>query len=475
MAFSFPASPATNDTYTVGSRTYTWTGSVWEMTGGLITTSQLTDLGVTTGKIDNLAITAGKLASDAVTTAKILDANVTAGKLASGAAVTNIGYTPANIAGPTFTGTVVLPSTTSIGTVTSTEIGYVDGVTSAIQTQLDSKITATTDVTSNRNVVINGNMAVWQRGTSFADSAFGLTVDRWEAGRGGFASGLTVSRQTGPTNFQYCARVQRASGNTSTQNIRFATTLETVNSLPLAGKTVTVSFYARAGANFSTSSSQIEVFLRSGTTTDAVRIGAGDTFATGAATPASLTQPLTTSWQRFSVSGSVASTATQLALIVYASPTGTAGANDWYEITGVQLEAGAVATPFEFEDFGTTLNKCQRYYQKSYAYATVPASAGGIQQGLVFAGSYNAASQGHNVGQITFQTALRAAPTVTIYGYSPATAGVVSNVQGTNLAAGSGTAQFANEYGAHVYNNSGGTITPNLGGYMFHFVASAEL
>jgi hypothetical protein len=42
-------------------------------------------------------------------------------------------------ASPTFTGTVVLPSTTSIGTVTNTELGYVDGVTSAIQTQLDSK------------------------------------------------------------------------------------------------------------------------------------------------------------------------------------------------------------------------------------------------------------------------------------------------------------------------------------------------
>ncbi len=39
----------------------------------------------------------------------------------------------------TFTGDVVLPTNTSIGTVTSTEIGYVDGVTSAIQTQLDAK------------------------------------------------------------------------------------------------------------------------------------------------------------------------------------------------------------------------------------------------------------------------------------------------------------------------------------------------
>jgi hypothetical protein len=45
----------------------------------------------------------------------------------------------APLSGPTFTGTVTLPSTTSIGTVSSTEIGYVDGVTSSIQTQLNAK------------------------------------------------------------------------------------------------------------------------------------------------------------------------------------------------------------------------------------------------------------------------------------------------------------------------------------------------
>ena len=39
----------------------------------------------------------------------------------------------------TFTGDVVLPVNTSIGTVLSTEIGYLDGVTSAIQTQIDAK------------------------------------------------------------------------------------------------------------------------------------------------------------------------------------------------------------------------------------------------------------------------------------------------------------------------------------------------
>jgi len=41
-----------------------------------------------------------------------------------------------------------------------------------------------------------------------------------------------------------------------------------------------------------------------------------------------------------------------------------AATSNYWQITGVQLEAGAVATPFEFEDYGTTLVKCQRYYTK---------------------------------------------------------------------------------------------------------------
>jgi hypothetical protein len=59
------------------------------------------------------------------------------------ASVTNLNL-KADKASPTFTGTVVLPTTTSIGTITSTELGYVDGVTSSIQTQLDSKLATTT-------------------------------------------------------------------------------------------------------------------------------------------------------------------------------------------------------------------------------------------------------------------------------------------------------------------------------------------
>ena len=59
--------------------------------------------------------------------------------------VTKLFYTTARsalnapLASPTFTGTVTLPNTTAIGDVSSTEIGYVNGVTSAIQTQIDTK------------------------------------------------------------------------------------------------------------------------------------------------------------------------------------------------------------------------------------------------------------------------------------------------------------------------------------------------
>ena len=47
--------------------------------------------------------------------------------------------TYAPLSGPTFTGTVSLPSTTSIGNVDATELGYLDGVTSGVQSQLDAK------------------------------------------------------------------------------------------------------------------------------------------------------------------------------------------------------------------------------------------------------------------------------------------------------------------------------------------------
>jgi hypothetical protein len=76
----------------------------------------------------------------------------------------------ANLSGPTFTGTVVLPSTTSIGDASATEIGYLDGVTSSIQTQLNAKAASSTAVTLTGTETLT-NKRITKRTVSIADSA----------------------------------------------------------------------------------------------------------------------------------------------------------------------------------------------------------------------------------------------------------------------------------------------------------------
>ena len=226
-----------------------------------------------------------------------------------------------------------------------------------------------------RNFIINGGMDVWQRGTSIAIAAAAKTFasDRFWAARGGNVAGSTVSRQaTGDTTnlpfIQYCARVQRDSGNTSTQFISFNQDIETVNSIPLAGRTVTLSFYARAGANFSATSSALPVSIVTGTGTDQSL----STGYTGQVTAFSGTATLTTTWQRFTFTGSIGATATQIGIQPYYVPIGTAGANDYFEITGIQLEVGSVAT--QFSRAGATIQgelaACQRYYFRQSASAS---------------------------------------------------------------------------------------------------------
>jgi hypothetical protein len=96
---------------------------------------------------------------------------------------------------------------------------------------------------------------------------------------------------------------------------------------------------------------------------------------------------LTTSWQRFSATGTISSSATQIQIYFFSQPTGTAGAADYFDITGVQLEVGNVATAFQTAT-GTIqgeLAACQRYYSRltsGVAYGVFPAtgSAGSTTQ-----------------------------------------------------------------------------------------------
>jgi hypothetical protein len=88
---------------------------------------------------------------------------------------------------------------------------------------------------------------------------------------------------------------------------------------------------------------------------------------TGQATVVSSTVTLTTSWQRFQITGTPGATAKQLFAFFTFAPVGTAGADDFYEVTGVQLEVGSIATAFT--NAGGTIQgelaACQRYYYRT--------------------------------------------------------------------------------------------------------------
>jgi hypothetical protein len=215
-----------------------------------------------------------------------------------------------------------------------------------------------------RNVLINGAMTVYQRNASSTTSlASSFACDRWNNFRGGAVSGITVSRQTaGLTGFQYCSRIQRDSGNTATNALYFVQNVESVNSIPLAGKQVTLSFWARAGANYSASSGALRSSVEYATSTDSNYYTLGDGANT---TVVSQNNMLTTTWQYFSMPATIAASQTQVFVGFKFTPVGTAGADDYYEITGVQLERNPQPTPFEQRPIGVELALCQRYYWRN--------------------------------------------------------------------------------------------------------------
>ena len=226
-----------------------------------------------------------------------------------------------------------------------------------------------------------------------ASSSNIYTSDRWTTTTV-TNQAVTVSRQptsdtTNLPNIQYCLRYQRNSGQTGTGQLYIAQSLETANSIPFAGKQVTFSFYARAGANYSAASNALVVNIWSGTGTDQNRLVVA---YTGDTTIVSSPVTLTTTWQRFTVTGTVSSSATELATAFSYIPVGTAGANDYYEVTGVQLEMGSVATNFSRagENIQWELAACQRYcYQVAGTGSSFATIGTGFTASTTIGGTYS--------------------------------------------------------------------------------------
>ena len=225
--------------------------------------------------------------------------------------------------------------------------------------------TSTLSVAAGKNGIINGGMDIWQRGTSFTN-VNGYAVDRWYVNRNGAVAGCTASQSTDvPAGFQFSLKTQRVAGNTGTQSIDMYYGLESKDSYRFRSQTVVLSFYAKVGANYSGGASGLTARILSGTATDASPFSGSTTVATSS--PA-----LTTTWTRFTLTGTFGASITQAFVQFGWSPTGTAGADDSVFITGVQLELGSYATTFSRAG-GTIqgeLAACQRYYYRSSSTGT---------------------------------------------------------------------------------------------------------
>jgi len=278
---------------------------------------------------------------------------------------------------------------------------------------------------SNRNVLINGDFQIWQRGTSFTVGAVAKAFgpDKWTQGRGSVA-GSTMARGTVtttstdyplPKQFKYYCRCQRTAGDTSTADVSFGQAMESNNVTWLRGKTVVLSFWARKGSGFAGDSFLARIFTGTGTNEN---VSSG---MTGRLNPFTATVPLSTTWKFFQYYGTIDIGANSLSVLFsYHTPSNaTAAANEYFDITGVQLEiardeSNPVATAFDYQPFDVQHVRCSRYFQKSFSYATTPAQNAG-DAGVFTLPCIVAGSGVNNTSTMSFQGKMATTPTFTFY------------------------------------------------------------
>ena len=426
MPLTFPSSPTVGQTYTVGTRTWTWTGSIWAM--------QAVTLGVA-------SISTSELVNNAVTTAKIADDSITTAKIVAGAVV------EADIASNAVT----------VGKLgTDVQLGY-------------------------RNVVINGAMQVAQRGTSTASITTSgyYTADRWRHtvnSQGTWTSTIEADAPsgTGLTNSLKMLCTTADASPASGDHVRVGQYTE---GFPLqqfafgsaGAKQITVSFWVKsnvtgtyilmlynADPSPNRHCSQSYTISASGTWEKKVLTFPADTvgvfhnnngfslavdFFMGAGSDRT-SGTLQTTW---------ANTVTANEAVGQVNVASTT--NNYFQITGVQVEAGSVATPFEFEDYGTTLAKCQRYYYNLL---------GSGSRWTIGIGFYYSATQVN--GEIYFPTTMRTAPTLV------ATSGTdfyAVDRNGGSDSFNSVTIYDASVNATMIYNNSEASGTAGQAGHIF--------
>lgn len=299
-----------------------------------------------------------------------------------------------------------------------------------------------------RNKVINGDFPIWQRYTSVVMTGGGtFGPDRWLAG-GSFTGGtsVTCSRQTHtlgqtavPGNPKYFMRWDRTTtGSSSPGPMQKIEGVET-----FAGKTVTVTFYAKANTGSKSVSCEVTQSFGTGGSPSADVNSSAQSYV------------LTTSWAKYTYVVALASIAGKtlgsngndhlFALFSQAQASG----NFQFDISHVSIvdgDATAEIDPFSPRHIGQELALCKRYFRKTFAPDTAPAQNVGSGTGEH---TWKAVIAGANYSSMDwrFDEPMRTTPTITFY--SPSSAAAQAYVASVG-----------------VCTNTGATMTP-MGGLVF--------
>jgi hypothetical protein len=335
-----------------------------------------------------------------------------------------------------------------------------------------------------KNKIINGDFGINQR--AFSSSTAGNTnaynFDRWmQLGTGGtttwtaqtFTTGTApVAGYEGKNFLQIASTGQSAVGD----NSRITQKIESVRTF--AGQTVTVSFWAKASTGTPNFAAYFYQDYGTGGSPSTPLLVNGNKVT------------LSTSWARYSLtiaipslSGKTLGTAGNDALwLIMASSAGSnfnAETNSLgiqtttVQIWGVQVEAGSKATPFQTASGGSPqaeLAMCQRYYQKSFAQGTAPATNAGRNSSVENYAIQAAGAFG--LALVRLPVVMRTAPTVTIYNPSAANNQarnftLSSDCSGTTVEGQTDTAF------RYFYTLPASTVSTNV--IIAHYEATAEL
>jgi len=351
---------------------------------------------------------------------------------------------------------------------------------------------------SNRNMVYNGAMQVAQRGTSStglgATSGY-YTVDRFATNFGGSTSGRITMTQESITDlagFSKALKIACTTADTSLASSEYFTIAQSLEGSDCqrlkkgtsSAEKVTVSFYVKGNAaatyvfelqdqssreisqQFSVTTSWNRVVLTfiadtSGAITNTNTYGLGFSFwlAGGSNFNSGDSADLNSTWNAVGNDGSRA-----------------AGISNFFDstsrtlfITGLQIEVGSEATPFEHRPFGDELARCQRYYFQSPSYS---AGSSGTGADVQFYHSYLKSANNWEWSTGFFPVEMRANPTLT------SSDGATDGKIGHWTSGGGGSTQghdpwqvlpktnriVVNEYG-----------TGSIYGFYFNYKADAEL